>query len=124
MALHTQLPIYRVAEDLLDAVTDLVTNMKKDFKFSIGRKISEESIEVIVLIFRANVAENKAPHLTELIERLQVIEPLLRLSMNKGKISKGAYAKVIEITTSIGKQANGWRSSAASKSANRPLQGG
>lgn len=38
MALHTNLPIYKVAYDLLDVVTDLVKNMPRDFKSSIGGK--------------------------------------------------------------------------------------
>ncbi|WP_454844860.1 four helix bundle protein [Ralstonia thomasii] len=119
MALHTNLPIYKAAYGLLDVVTDLVKNMARDFKRSIGEKISAECIEIMVLVFRANVAVDKSPHLGELIERLQVIELLLRLGMDKRLISRPAYAKAIEITTSIGKQAHGWK-----KSANRPLHGG
>ncbi|WP_131753722.1 four helix bundle protein [Burkholderia vietnamiensis] len=119
MATHNQLPIYKVAYTLLDVVTDLVKNMQRDFKRSIGEKISVECIEITVLVFRANVAQDKAPHLMELLERLQVIELLLRLAMDKRLISKPAYAKAIEHTTSIGKQANGWR-----RAANRPLHGG
>lgn len=57
MATHTQLPIYKVAYDLLDVVTSLVKNMQRDFKRSIGEKISAECIEITVLIFRANVAQ-------------------------------------------------------------------
>ncbi|RKE36683.1 hypothetical protein B0G76_2885 [Paraburkholderia sp. BL23I1N1] len=119
MAIHTQLPIYKVAYDMLDVVTDLVKNMQRDFKRSIGEKINTECIEITVLVFRANVAENKEPHLMELLERLQVIELLVRLAMDKRLISKPAYAKTIEFSTSIGKQANGWR-----RAANRPLHGG
>ena len=119
MATHTNLPIYKVAYDLLDVVTSLVKHMQRDFKRSIGDKISAECIEITVLIFRANVAQDKAPHLMELVERLQVAELMLRLSMDKRLISKDAYASAVELTTSIGKQANGWR-----KSASRPHHGG
>lgn len=45
MATHTQLPIYKAAYDLLDVVTDLIKNMNRDFKRSIGEKISNECIE-------------------------------------------------------------------------------
>ena len=55
MALHTNLPIYKAAYGLLDVVTDLVKNMARDFKRSIGEKISAECIEIMVL--RANVAD-------------------------------------------------------------------
>ncbi|MFM0151408.1 four helix bundle protein [Paraburkholderia sediminicola] len=119
MATHTHLPIYKVAYDLLDVVTDLVKNMQRDFKRSIGDKINAECIEITVLVFRANVAQDKSPHLMELLERLQVIELLVRLAMDKRLISRPAYAKAVELSTSIGKQANGWR-----RAANRPLHGG
>jgi hypothetical protein len=119
MATHTHLPIYKVAYDLLDVVTDLVKNMQRDFKRSIGEKINAECIEITVLVFRANVAQDKSPHLMELLERLQVIELLVRLAMDKRLISRPAYAKAVELSTSIGKQANGWR-----RAANRPLHGG
>jgi len=114
MALHHQLPIHKVAYNLLDVSTDLAKNMPRDFKASIGGKISNECIEITVLIFRANVARDKAPHLDELLERLQVAELLLRLSRDKRLISTGQYAKAIELTSTIGKQAGGWRRSAAS----------
>lgn len=119
MALHTQLPIYRASYGLLDNVTTLVKNMPRDFKRSIGEKISAECIEIMVLVFRANVAVDKTPHLTELLERLQVIELLLRLAMDKRLISRDGYAGSVEKTTSIGKQATGWKNAAY-----RPHRGG
>ena len=117
MALHTELPIYKVAYDLLDAITDLAKNMPRDFKASIGGKLRDECVEIVVLIFRANTAQEKAPHLSTLIERLQVAELLLRLSRDKRLISTGQYAKAIELTNSVGKQAGGWRRSALSPAA-------
>jgi hypothetical protein len=119
MATHTNLPIYKVAYDLLDVVTDLVKNMQRDFKRTVGEKITTECIEITVLVFRANVAHDKGPHLMELLERLQVIELVIRLAMDKRLISRPGYARAVELTTSIGKQANGWRRAAA-----RPLHGG
>ena len=116
MSIHTELPIYKVAYDLLGAVVELVKNMPRDFKQSVGGKIRDECIEITTLVFRANVAADKAPHLLMLLERLQVAELLLRLARDHRLISTGQYAKAIALTGSIGKQANGWR-----KSASRPL---
>lgn len=114
MALHTQLPIYKVAYDLFDTVTDLAKNMPRDFKASIGGKLRDECVEIMVLIFRANCAREKAHHLESLIERLQVAELLLRLAKDKRLISVAQYAKAVELTTSVGRQAGGWRRSAHS----------
>ena len=98
MAIHTSLPIYKVAYDLLDAVTDLAKNMPRDFKASIGGVIRDECVKITVLIFRANTARDKAPHLVDLIERLQVTELLLRLSVDKRLISNPKYAKTVLLT--------------------------
>jgi len=117
MALHHQLPIYKVAYDLLNAITDLAKNMPRDFKASIGGKLRDECVEIVVLIFRANCSREKAAHLESLIERLQVAELLLRLSRDKRLISTGQYALAVELTNSIGKQASGWRRAAASPAA-------
>jgi len=116
MANHTTLPIYKVAYDLLDVITDLAKNMPRDFKQSIGGKLRDECVEIVTLIFRANVSREKSGYLISLIERLQVCELLLRLSRDKRLISIGQYSKAIELTGSIGKQANGWRRSASSVS--------
>lgn len=116
MAIHTELPIYKVAYDLLGVVIELVKNMPREVKQSIGSKVRDECIVIATLVFRANVAADKAPHLLELIERLAVAELLLRLARDFRYISTGQYAKAIALTGSIGKQANGWRKSAA-----RPL---
>lgn len=114
MALHTNLPIYKASYDLFDVITDLAKNMPRDFKVSIGGKLRDECIEILTLIFRANVSNDKAPHISVLIEHLQVAELLLRLSRDKRLISTKQYAKAIELTSSIGKQAGGWRRSALS----------
>jgi hypothetical protein len=114
MARHDQLPIHRAAYSLLDVITDLARNMPRDFKTSIGSKLRDECIEIITLIFRANCSREKAPHIETLLERLQVTELLLRLSRDKRLISVKQYAQAADLTTSIGKQASGWRRSALS----------
>ncbi len=119
MAIHSNLPIYKAAYTLLDVVTEMTRNMRRDFKRSIGEKIASECTEITILVFRANVAHDKSPHLVALIERIEVINLMLRLAQDKRLISRPAYAAAVELTTSIGKQANGWR-----RAATRPLHGG
>jgi len=109
MAIHTTLPIYKAAYGLLSIITDLTKNMPREFKASIGGKLRDECVEIVVLVFRANVSRNKAPHLLDLVERVEVANLLLRLACDKKLISLAWYSKAIEITGSIGKQANGWR---------------
>ncbi len=99
MALHTELPIYKVAYDLLQAITGLPKNMPREFKVMIGSKLRDEAAEVINAIFKANVSNDKERHLLS----------LLRLASDMHWISTKQYAQAIIQTVSIGKQANGWR---------------
>jgi hypothetical protein len=109
MALHTNLPIYKVAYDLLGVSVDYVTNMPRAFKAAIGGRVSGLCVEIVLLIFRANCARNKTPHLDVLLERVEELQLLLRLCCDKRFISPKQYATAVELTTSVGKQANGWR---------------
>ena len=109
MALHSELPIYKVAYDLLGTIVQFVRNFPHDAKQDIGRALRQECVKITVLIFRANVARDKNTHLTELIERKEVAELLLRLSHDLRFISPRQYGRAILLTAAIGRQANGWR---------------
>lgn len=113
MALHQNLPIYKVSYDLLSLVVDVTRNMPRDFKQSLGGRINDECMEILVLIGKANAAREKGAHLERLLEHLQVAEFLLRLSKDKRFISLAQYAGAVALTTAIGKQANGWRKHSA-----------
>ncbi len=116
MALHTSLPIYKVAYDLLSVATDYVQNMPRAFKAAIGGRVRDLCVDLVLLIFKANCARDKVPHLDTLLERLEELNLLIRLCRDKRFISTGQYAKAIELTASVGKQANGWRKHNASPS--------
>ncbi len=120
MALHKDLPIYKAAYDLFGVAVEITKHFPRDFKRLMGDKVREECVEIIVLIFKANVALNKIPHIEMLLERLQVIELLLRLSRDKRFISIKQYAGVIDITDQIGKQASGWKKQQAAPPAIAP----
>lgn len=113
MAMHSDLPIHKFAFDLLSLAADITRNIPRDFKATLGSKIRDECLEVMVLIGRANAARDKQQHLGTLVERVQVIEYLLRLFKEKRFISIPQYASAILLTGSIGKQANGWKRSTA-----------
>lgn len=114
MALHTQLPIYRDAYQLLQVLVRVTRHIPRDFKRLIGEKVRDEAVEILVLVFRTNVHRDKARYLTDLIERVQVVELIMRMSKDMKLISIGQHAQIISLTQSIGKQATGWKKSVAS----------
>jgi len=117
MGLHTALPIYKVTYDLALLAATLTRNMPRDIKALYGRMLAAECAELVLLVYRANCARDKVPHLDALLERLQVAELLFRLAHDLKSISQRHYAAAIALTGNIGKQANGWRKSTASSPA-------
>jgi ribosome modulation factor len=115
MALHKDLPVYKLAYDLLSLATDLTRNMPRDFKASLGGRLRDECLEVLVLVARANAALDKGPHLTTLLEHLQVAELLLRLAHDKEFISHRQYSRSVLVTDSVGAQVGGWRKKMAAQ---------
>lgn len=111
MAMHTDLSIYKSSLGLLQMATNLTRNIPRDLKQSVSKRVIDECIDVLILIARANAAQDKRPHLTRLVEKVQVIEFLMRLFKESRFISVPQHARTMEITTSIGKQANAWKRS-------------
>lgn len=109
MALHTELPIYKVAYDLLTVANDYVINMPRQVKHAIGNRVTDLCAELVLLIVKANCARDKVPFIDTIIERVSEANMWLRLCQDKKYISKGQYAKAIELASSVGKQANGWK---------------
>ena len=60
MALHMDLEIHKVAEELLGMSLDLVRNIPRDLKQVVGAKIRDECLQVLVLIGRANMSKRQA----------------------------------------------------------------
>lgn len=72
MALHTELPIYKAAYDLLKTITELTSQFPRNYRASMGEQIRAECVKALTTVARANIARNKVPILDALIEHLHV----------------------------------------------------
>lgn len=111
MALHTELPIFARAYELLSLTIDVVGNMPRNIKPVVGKQLTEDCLAIADLIRGANVAQGaaKAEPLAKLVAQLQQVELLLRVARDKRFISIDQYAKAIKMTGDIGRQASAWR---------------
>lgn len=117
MGLHTELPIHKVAYDLLSVAVDYVRDMPRPIKAALGNRVTSLCVEIVLLIAKANSVRNKVPHLDTLLERAEELNLLLRLCRDKRFISIKQYAAAIALTSNVGKQANGWRKYSATSPA-------
>lgn len=117
MALHTELEIHKVAEELFRLSLALVRHIPRDLKQIAGNKIRDVCLEILLLIGRANMARDKRPHLTQVIENTWALNYLFRALSDCGAISRGQHAKAMKLTASVGRQANAWKKSATAPAA-------
>jgi hypothetical protein len=117
MALHTELQIHKVGVELLGLAADVQAAIPRNFRH-FGNRISDECIELLVAIARANAARGaaKAPHIEQLLERLDAVAVLLRVAHSKRLVSQKLWSASMQLTGSIGRQAGGWLKSARAAS--------
>lgn len=115
MALPTSLDIYKQSSALLSLAVDVQSNIPRAFRASMGMRMADECVELLVLIGRANAARvpaERVAHIERLLEHLEVAVLLFRVAHDKKLISPKLWASSITLTDSVGKQANGWLKSA------------
>ena len=117
MAIHTDLPIYKSAYELLQASSALVKNFPRSVKASIGGAIQDACVRIALLLAKANSTRNKIPYLDELLELVMETELLIRLAKDMRFISLKQYASTVLLTNAVGKQASGWRRASQSPAA-------
>jgi hypothetical protein len=110
MALHTQLPIYKHAYALLRLSVIGKSNMRKDFKNSLGTRIHDECIEILSLIADANAADDadKPTVIRQMLRHVGKVEFLLRVCNDERLIGAKVWADAIELLQSVGSQGGGW----------------
>ncbi|MDR1168241.1 MAG: four helix bundle protein [Heliobacteriaceae bacterium] len=108
MARHEHLPIYKTTYDLLIALMHTTKNFPREFKFTLGEKIQNHILELLVDIYRANSAKDKRADIISILEHVQYLNLFMRISFDLKILTTERYAVFIEQTGSISKQAQGW----------------
>lgn len=111
MSRYQHLPIYKMTYDLLLKVMNITKSFPKEFKYTLGEKLKDELMELIILIYRANSEDQRLGTVKSIAERVQVVEVLIRLSLDLKLISNTQYANLVEMTQSLSKQTQGWAKS-------------
>jgi len=111
MALYDELPVYKASYDLVLEIFLFVRNFTKEFKYTIGESLKKETIELIILIYRANIKKDKATTIQEARERIELIRLLLRLTKDLKQISLKRFVYINTKVEKVSKQLTGWQKS-------------
>ncbi len=109
MALYSDLPVYKATYDLLIAVFRFTKDFSKEYKYTVGESLKKETIELLTLIYRANVKRDKHEVLQEARERIEVIRLFIRLMKDMQQISLKQFVQINESVENVSKQLVGWQ---------------
>ena len=108
MAQYEHLPIYKQTYDLLLRIMTATKNFPREYKYTLGQKLKDEVIELVVLIYRANSVRDKETHISAILERVQVVQLMIRLAHDMKILPRRHYAALAEMTDTLARQAGGW----------------
>lgn len=115
MAIYTNLPVYEETYQLLLQLVTFSRQMQRDFRYTIGEKLQQTMVDIIVLIFKANKVEAKTIHIAEARERLVEAQVMMRVLNDTRQLSDKQYVQLMERSTSVSKQLASWERSAEKK---------
>lgn len=114
MALFYELPVYKSSYDLLMEIFELVKHFPREYKYTVGEKLKDEALEMIMNIYRANTRQQKKDTLQNAREHLEVVRLLLRLTKDMKQININRFVDVNKKIENISKQLTGWQKASPS----------
>lgn len=119
MALTEDLNIYRSMYNLLMALMDARNAFDKPYKYVIGERLIDKSLDCLTLIHFANEDRHKGAreeHLDKFLIEFDILKTLIMVCRDRRQFKKSAMlAEVFQYTADVETQATAWRRSAARK---------
>jgi len=112
MANYDHLPVYKVSYELLVELFRFTKDFSREFKYTLGESIKNETIEMITNIYRANSQYAKKERLQSARENIETIRLFLRLLKDLQQISLKKFVFLNEKIESVSKQLTAWQKSA------------
>ena len=111
MATYDRLPVYRASYDLLVEIFQFTKNFTREYKYTVGEKLKNETLEMIMNIYRANVVFENKELIQKARENIEVIRLLIRLIKDLRQINMKKFIAINEKIENVSKQLTGWHKS-------------
>lgn len=111
MALYIELPVYKASYDLFIYVFQYTKSFSKEYKYTVGEKLKNETLSLLMHIYRANIRTDKKPLLDNARENIEVIRLLFRVLKDLQQINIKKFAEINLKIENISKQLAGWHKS-------------
>jgi four helix bundle protein len=111
MAQYNTLPVYKASYDLMIVVFEFCRHLTKEYKYTLGEKLKNETLELLMNIYRANSKHDKTQCLQNARENIEVTRLLFRLINDLKLIPIKKFIHANEHIENISKQLTGWQRS-------------
>ena len=104
---------------MLNLLIPLTQGFPRFVRYSVGNRMVDIGMDMVMLIYRANSSYDKLPVLLELQDKYRMLQMLFRLSVEQRVISERQYARHALLLDQIGRQITGWRQFAEKRAAEK-----
>jgi hypothetical protein len=109
-----ELPVYKASYDLLLFSFQAIKDMKKDYKYTVGEKLKNEIMNMIMNIYWANKTKDKKLKIKKIEkaqEEVEVVRILFRLLHDLREIKLRKFTEVNLKIEDVSRQLTGWAKS-------------
>jgi hypothetical protein len=110
MALFDELPVYKLGYDLLISIYQRASLFTREYKYTLGEKIKNETLELLINIYKANKSKQvtRLHYLDAARQNVEVVRLLLRIVKDLKIIGvKGFVALNLQVEE-VSKQLASW----------------
>ena len=111
MSQYDELPVFKASYDLLLEIFRFTKNFSREYKYTVGENLKNETMELMTLIYRANSRKDKLEILQRAREHIEVIRIWIRLMKDLKQISLKSFVQVNKQVENVSKQLTGWQKS-------------
>jgi hypothetical protein len=115
MAHYNELPVYKAAYDLLLHIFRLSHNLSREYKFTLGEKLKNETTDLLTNIYRANKTRDKSGFIEKARESVEIVRLYIRILKDTGQLASKKHIFVNSSIETVSKQLAGWHKSANRK---------
>ena len=104
MGNYDELPVFKASYDLLLEIFKLTKNFSKDYKYTIGESLKNETMALITHIYRANSTTKKVDIIQTAREKTEVIRLYIRLLKDLREINLKRFVQVNKRIENVSRQ--------------------
>ncbi|MBP3192983.1 four helix bundle protein [Natronogracilivirga saccharolytica] len=120
MALFSELPVYKLGYDLLIAIYQRTSKFTREYKYTMGERLKNETLELLLSIYKANKSEkdHRLHYIDTARQRIEIVRLLLRICKDLKVIGMKGFVALNVQVEELSRQLTAWHKFTARAHAN------